>query len=313
MSARSGIYFKDGKPVLGPYVETGWEKTFDKGFSGSHMPTSSSPYQSGYQSPMNTGPQALPLAGGGYAFSDTQKSQIQNALSAAGVWDTIVGFGGDVWDTISKILPKNADGSIDWAGALKDVGSWVKDNKGLILDSFNAVNQYQRSQKSDQYAKQALDLATQHYNDKAPLRAAGQAGMLNPQANAPDISGLRAQGQNGLSVKAPTPLPLATGALNNAGVIANGSRSGNPFTKALPLATSPTSPPVATLPPSTSPPPALPIAPSPINPSAPPGLAPTPAQLEGPHIPAPFSAIPAGFGQTRQPGQRIKPLPIATY
>lgn len=208
--------------------------------------------------PLNSGPQSpygsLPL--GSSPFTGAQQSQLQNALSAAGIWDTISGLGGDIWGTISKILPKNADGSIDWGGALKDIGSWVKDNKSVILDGLNAYNSYQRSQKSDEYAKEALDLATQSYAAKQPLRDAGQAGMLDPASKAPDISALRTQGQNGLSLAAPKPLPLATGGLSNAAQIAGGPTSANPFTKALPLATTPgpVTPPVGV-------PPTLPIAP----------------------------------------------------
>ena len=130
-------------------------------------------------SPINTGPQS-PYGSGspvsGPQFTSAQQSALQNALSAAGIWDTIKGLGGDVWAAVSKILPKNADGSIDWGGALKDVGSWVKNNKDTILQGLAAYNNYQRSQKSDEYAQQALAGAKEAYAAKEPLRVAGQAG-----------------------------------------------------------------------------------------------------------------------------------------
>lgn len=266
-----------------------------------------------FQQPINTGPQTLPIASGpvgGSPFSSAQQAQLQSALSAAGIWDTVQNIGGDVWGVISKILPKNADGSIDWGGALKDIGSWVKDNKDTILQGLSAVNQYQRSQKSDEYAKKALDLATKSFDEKAPLRAAGQAGMLNPQANAPDISALRAQGQNGLSLQAPTPLPLATGNLNNAQHLANGPQSSNPFTKALPLA-APNAMPSAPLrpippPPVSSGPPTLPIA---TNPQVqPPHVDP----IATPQTPLPTGPLPPG-APSALPKRKIAPLPMATY
>lgn len=275
-----------------------------------------------FQQPINTGPQALPLGTGGTAdtggspFSSAQQSQLQSALSAAGIWGTIANIGGDVWGTVEKILPKNADGSIDWGGALKDIGSWVKDNKDTILQGLSAVNNYQRTQKSDQYAQQALAGAKEAYDAKAPLRLAGQAGMLNPQANAPDISALRAQGQNGLSIKAPSPLPLATGSLNNAGAIANGPSSGNPFTKALPIATTPTAPPVAgpsAIPPVGAAPPMRSIAPpshaSDVGPGA---LGPT-LPLAQPTVPQAVPGTTPKIQPITPPYLRPPTLPLASY
>lgn len=232
-----------------------------------------------FQQPINTGPQmpqTLPLSStpGAGGFSPEQQAQLQNAFSAAGVWDTIKNIGGDVWGVIAGLLPKNADGSIDWGGALKDVGSWVKDNKDTILQGLSAINQYQRSQKSDEYAKRALDLATKSYDAKAPLREAGQAGMLNPQANTPDLSALGAQGQAGLGYMAPSPIPLAKGNLANAQQLAG---AGNPFAKRLPLAPpapTPQAPAIPTLPLATMPvKPPTPGAPIPQTPGAPPTAA----------------------------------------
>lgn len=188
--------------------------------------------------PRPTGTSALPVVGSS-PFTSAQQYQLQNALSAAGIWDTIQGLGGDIWGAISKVLPKNADGSVDWGGALKDVGSWVKNNKDTILQGLSAYNNYERSQKSDAYAQKALEGAEKSYAAKQPLRDAGMAGLLNPQANTPDLSALRTQGQSGLGIKAPLPIAAPTTNLNNAQNLANGPMSPNSFTKPLPVAGTP--------------------------------------------------------------------------
>lgn len=220
-----------------------------------------SPLNSGPQSPFSSGGSTLPLSGGG--FTSQQQSEIQNAFSAAGIWDTIQNIGGDVWGAISKILPKNADGSVNWGAIGSDVVKWVRDNKDTIIQGLNAYNSYERSQKSDKYAQQALDAATKEYAGKQPLRDAGQAGMLNPQANTPNLTALGSQGQNATSSRAPMPLPLTTGNLQNAQSMANGPQSTNPFTRTLPIAPLPPAPPP--MPPSVAPPvgalPMRPIAP----------------------------------------------------
>jgi hypothetical protein len=88
----------------------------------------------------------------------------------------------------------------------------------------NAIYQYQRQQKGDQLAQQGLGYATARWNTQAPLRTAGQAGMLNPAGAVPQ----------GLTAQAPA-MPVA--GLNNAAQIASGPGSGNPFASTV---TSPT-------------------------------------------------------------------------
>lgn len=236
---------------------------------------SSHPTPGAVRPPINTAPQspvsALPVAGAS-PFTSAQQQQLQNAFSAAGIWDTIANLGGDVWGVVSKLLPKNADGSIDWGGALKDVGSWVKNNKDTLLQGLAAYNAYQRSQKSDEYAQKAIDGLTKSYAAKEPLRVAGQAGLLNPQANTPDLSLLSSAGQRGLSMTAPLPVAPNSTNFSNAQQLA-GPQSGNPFAKGLPVASPPTMPSVA---PIASPPPTS-VAPLPIAPSAPPSPPSTPA------------------------------------
>jgi hypothetical protein len=264
---------------------------------GAVRPPSTSPITS----PINTGPQsplgALPVAGSSQ-FTTAQQQAIQSAFSAAGIWDTIKGLGGDVWGVIAGLLPKNADGSIDWGGALKDVGSWVNNNKDTILQGLAAYNAYQRSQKSDEYANKAIEGLTKSYAAKEPLRVAGQAGLLNPQANTPDLSALSTAGQRGSSLTAP--LPVAPNATNftNAQQLA-GPLSGNPFAKALPVAHAPTPTPIA--PPLPAPP--IPVAQIPSTPPITPS--PTPAPL--PVAPSVIPALNLPAGATQPSGYR-KPM-----
>lgn len=143
------------------------------------------------------------------------------------------------------------------SGVLDEIGGFLKQYGGDIvggiaafakkygttaLEAYNIYEAAQRQAKAEGIANDAIKTATKQYADKAPLRTAGQSGMLNPSANTPDLSNIRN--------------------LSTVG-------SGNPFAKALPVAG------VATKPPGYSPTGtlnALPVAP---NPSAPSGFTPT--------------------------------------
>lgn len=197
----------------------------------------------GPQSPISSGP-FLPVSGSS-PFTSAQQSQLQSALNAAGIWGTIQDLGGDVWNVIAKIFPKNADGSIDWGKIGSDVVGFVKDHGKDILTAAAAYNQYQRQGKADALGQQAVDTATQHYNANAPLRDAGRAGMLNPQANTPDISALKTKA-NAAPLSITPPPPASTANLSNAQSVAGalpvanlnaanriaGPGSGNPFARA---------------------------------------------------------------------------------
>lgn len=257
--------------------------------------------------------------GGANQFTTAQQLQLQNAFTAAGVWDTIKGLGDGAWDFIAKVLPKNADGSIDWGKAGADAWKWVKDNKQTILDGLSAYNAYQRQNQSDKWATEGLDLAKQEWERKAPLRDAGMAGMLDPMSRTPDLSALSAQGQNGLGVMAPIPIAPSTANLNAAQKIA-GPGSGNPFGKAaLPVA--PIAPPSSpTGMPSTPPVGPRPLTPRPITPlpvagrpTAAPVVTGTPSGLpvaqSGPIAAGPQNR-PFG-GMVPNPRAKIAPLPIA--
>lgn len=221
------IEYSNGTSGTYPYSNNGglWDDQRQPG----GLLYGSSPLPGG--SPTGTTP--LPLSS---PFTSGQQAQLQNAFSAAGVWDTIKGLGSDVWGVISSVLPKNADGSVNWGAIGSDVVKWVKDNKDTILAGLKAYNDYGRSKKSDEYAQKALDLAEKTYASKEPLRTAGMAGMLNPSANAPDLTSLKTQGQQGATLQL-APLPMASTAnLANAQSIAGGPSSSNPFARTLPLA-----------------------------------------------------------------------------
>lgn len=118
----------------------------------------------------------------------------------------------------------DSGGGIDWGSFISKVPGWVLDglkiglpaaidwmkkNSGTLIAGANVAEAAYRQMQADKYAGKAFDLASGAYNEKAPLRTAGIAGMLNPGANTPDLSALR--------------------------MIA-GAGSGNPFAKALPMA-----------------------------------------------------------------------------
>lgn len=292
------------------------------------------------------GQSPLPLAqSGGSPFST---AQLQSAFGSAGlsdIWSTIGNIagtiGGDVMSVLGKILPHNAEGGIDWGaigGDIKSLGSWLSAHKADIIDGLNAYNQYTRSQQSDKYAKAALAGAKETYDAKAPLRVAGQAGMLDPSAKAPDLTALKAQGQQGLTLsmaQVPTQDPGQAQGLANLRNLA-GQNSGNTFGKTLPLASAAPTPPT---PPTSGPPniarPPLPIAAPPRRPEPFPGqgqiFAPTPPtspsppttgatttastyappNKQGKYNPSGLTPNDANVGTPIPIGYGIQPLPLA--
>lgn len=79
------------------------------------------------------------------------------------------GLGGALSSVGSALLPKNADGSINWAKAAQ---------LGLTVGA--GVEGIQNSNKASALQKQALDAATGDYNLRAPLRTAAYAALANP-------------------------------------------------------------------------------------------------------------------------------------
>ena len=161
-----------------------------------------SPIPLGPTSGYSSLPNGLPSGFNEQAFENSLRTD----PDLAGVWQTIQNLGGDVWGVLTKFLPKNADGSIDWGKVGSDVNKWVKENAHTIIEGAAAVANYQRQQKADEYAKQGLDLSKQRFAENAPLRDAGRAGMLNPTANAPDLSSLRSISSVNPFSRGPIPL-----------------------------------------------------------------------------------------------------------
>lgn len=257
--------------------------------------------------PLGGSSPSLPLSGSTSlpsGISQQQATQIYSAAKSnpdlAGVIQTIGDDIGSVVGFLGKFLPHNADGSVDWGGIAGDIGGFLKDNAKTIINGLSAYEQYQRQGQSDKYLQEALNGipgtdykgAIANYAAKQPLRDAGQAGLLNPRANTPDLSSLKAQGQQGATLQAS--LPMANP--NQAQGMANlrnlaGANSGNPFGSTLPLATASTAPGM----PSVTPPgqtgqtthPTLPIAPQgpSLNPVPVPPGGPQPGQIQTPVLP----------------------------
>lgn len=165
--------------------------------------------------PMANAPSGVP-GGMPAGFNEQQfENTLRTDPDLAGIWQGITNAGGDVWGVLKNVLPKNADGSVNWGAIGSDVAGFLKNNSKTILDGLAAYANYQRQNKSDAYAKQALQMAQDTYNQNAPLRDQGRANMLNPSANTPDLSAIKA---------------LAT------------QNSGNPFAKGLPMASIATKP-----------------------------------------------------------------------
>jgi hypothetical protein len=136
--------------------------------------------------------------------------------------------------------PGSANGNS--GGLLQSIEGLITGNGGLnALGIAQGVNAASLGKQSSDYAKDALGSATSAYNDKAPLRTAGQAGLLNPQVQ--DLSSLTAS-RNGLNTSVPAAPAIGTAnpqalqsiaALLNPGATQNklGSiASANPFGRA---------------------------------------------------------------------------------
>ena len=223
-------------------------------FSGQTMPTNTSngsPYTPLPPGGVPGGSGSPPGGSHPYGtFGDPRETQAYNAMmqnpDLAGILDGIARAGGDVVGWVKDHLPHDASGNIDWGQVGSDVAGWVAKNAGTLIQAAtsvaSAVNDYQRQQKSDQYANQALTLAKQNFAANAPLRDAGRSGMLDPQSRAPSLTALST---------------LAT------------SGSANPFAKALPLASSASSSPTngGALPLASMPAPAPPSSQAPTSPN----------------------------------------------
>lgn len=194
--------------------------------------------------------------------------------------------GGNWWDPIIS--------GLEAVGG--DVLAFAKKYGTTALEAASIIQSARQQAQANEYANTALNgnpktgeagaIAT--YNAKAPLRTAGQAGMLNPGANTPDLSNIRT---------------LAT------------SGSGNPFAKALPVAGVATKAPGydstgnlnPVLPiagnPQASPPPSHPIANGPVSP--------TPVMQGGGPTLTPLPPVTSVLGGTGTNQTPAKVLPVA--
>jgi hypothetical protein len=271
--------------------------------------------------------------GGGLPGTDQHLQAFQvaamNSPDLAGILGTIKNAGGDVIGAITSVLPKNADGSVNWGAVGSDLVGFIKDHGKDILSGLTAYENYSRRNKADQLGQQALKDAETAYNapGQVALRTAGTAGMLDPSAKAPDLTRLGTMATAGQGLAAPQPIPLGQSRANLSTVA--GSGSGNPFAKALPMAPPPTAP---SLPTPATPAPYLPSKPQgaipmaggpvtpgtpPVAPSGPVGGPPTPPAMLPPgarNAPALASPIPlAPQAPTPPTIGGIKPLLMAPY
>jgi hypothetical protein len=266
----------------------------------------------GSGNPLGGSSPSLPIAGGrSSGLSQLQQNQLYNAArnspDLAGIFQTIGDDVGKVGDFLGQFLPHSQDGSIDWGKVGGDIVGFLHDNAKTIINGLSAYEQYQRQGKADAYLQQALNGipgtdykgAIANYSAKQPLRDAGQAGMLNPRANTPDLSALKTQGQAGAGLTASLPIsnPNQAQGMTNLRNIA-GSGSGNPFASSLPVASASQ----PSLPSVTPPrqPPALPIGPqSPsLNPVPTPPGGPKPGQIAMPSLPVVPPVPPVGAPTT---------------
>jgi hypothetical protein len=101
----------------------------------------------------------------------------QGATDAAGAGAG--GGGGGITDAISHaILPKNADGSIDWGKAAK-----------LGLTVGTAIEGYQQQHRANDLNNQAVGIAQDEYNAAKPVRDAAMA-RLAAGPKRPDLANL---------------------------------------------------------------------------------------------------------------------------
>lgn len=256
-----------------------------------------------------TSPSPISLGGSNNQFQGAppgfNQQQFENSVRTnpdlAGVWQTIQGLGGDVWGTISNFLPKNEDGSIDWGKVGTDVVGWVQKNAQTIIQGAAALENYNRQKKSDEYAQKGLDFihndkGTGVYDLNAPLRDAGRAGMLNPTANAPDLSNLKRLATTGSGNPfAGAPMPLNQQAPRSAPPISLTPRA--PVTPQMPHPVqTPVTPPLSLQGPTPSPAPTGSMMPpppaTPGDPSQPPiSLRTAPARPMTKPMPSPLSLL----------------------
>lgn len=178
-----------------------------KSIATGHNPANQAPPQHIPTGP--TGPNTLPVAPQPKSTGQGTTMSTQPVYPTLPVDDPSSGDGSDGGNSIfGEIIGFVKNHAGDIASAL---GDFAKKYGTTALEAYNIYQAAQRQAKSDQYGQDALNTSKDAYNAKAPLRASGIAGLMDPKANTPDLSRITA---------------LST------------SKSGNPFARggALPVA-----------------------------------------------------------------------------
>lgn len=155
-----------------------------KAIATGHNPANQAPPQN-----IPTGPNTLPVA-------PQPKSTGQGTtMSTQPVYPTIpVGdpsSGDDGSDGGSSIFGEILGFVKNHAGDIVSaLGDFAKKYGTTALEAYNIYQAAQRQAKSDQYGQDALNTSKDAYNAKAPLRASGIAGLLDPKAGTPDLSAI---------------------------------------------------------------------------------------------------------------------------
>lgn len=150
------------------------------------------------------------FAGTGDAINDWSRTNnrvnLQTGLKGAGAVTAgaLLGGGGAGLRPLSAgapgggatgVAPSAASGGL--MGGLKSLGSGALDNLDLILSGAGMVQGAMQQGKADKRNQQALDLATQPWNETAGLRSMSLQRLMNPQKV--DLSHLYANSPNPFS------------------------------------------------------------------------------------------------------------------
>lgn len=144
-----------------------------------HNPSNNAPPRPIPLGPTSSGPTIpQPMSTGQSGFGSTQPVYPNIPGDATNPGDS--GGGIDWGSIISKIPGWVVDGLKIGLPAAID---WIKNNSGTILQGAGVADAAYREMQADKYATQAFKMAQDAYNAKAPLRAAGIAGMQAPTGN----------------------------------------------------------------------------------------------------------------------------------
>lgn len=107
-------------------------------------------------------------------------SAIRGGIGAVSNGGSVIG---GVKSAASAVPGIKAVGSSLGGGSLLDAaGGFLKDHGGSIVQGLAGVDAVRQQQQARDTQNKAIGYATDSYDARAPLRSAGQAGMLNPQA-----------------------------------------------------------------------------------------------------------------------------------